>query len=116
MLFRSQIDGVIELDGEYYLVEVKFLSEPVSVNDVSRHLVRVFNRDSSRGIFISATHYSEAALETCKDSLTKAVVVLCMLEEIVHLLEREGDLEKFLKAKVQAAIVDRKPLHLIREP
>ena len=47
----EQIDGVIELDGEIYLVEVKWLKNSVGVADVSRHLVRVFTRDASRGIF-----------------------------------------------------------------
>ena len=34
----EQIDGVIELDGEIYLVEMKWKEVPVDVNDVSRHL------------------------------------------------------------------------------
>lgn len=109
----EQIDGVVELDGEIYLVEVKWLTEPVSVDDVSRHLVRVFSRRSSRGIFVSATRYSESALTTCQEALGQAVVVLCMLEEIIRLLEQQADLKEFLKAKIRAAIVDKKPLYLI---
>ena len=51
----EQIDGVIELDGDLYLVEMKWLSTAVDVTDVSRHLVRVFSRGTARGLFISAT-------------------------------------------------------------
>jgi restriction system protein len=105
----EQIDGVIEMDGEIYLVEMKWLKEKAGVGDVSQHLVRVFTRGSSRGIFISATEYTEAALQTCKDALAKMVVMLCSVEEIVMLLERYGDLTDVLQKKLQAAIVDKKP-------
>ncbi len=105
----EQIDGVIELDGEIYLVEMKWLKDKVGVADVSEHLVRVFNRHSSRGIFISATEPTGSALQICKESLTKAVVFICNVQEIVILLENQGDLLTFLRQKLQAAIVDKNP-------
>lgn len=110
----EQIDGVIELDGEIYLVEVKWLSDSVDVNDVSRHLVRVFSRGSSRGIFISVSNYTEAAIETCREALGKAVVVLGLMEEVVYILEAEKDLKDVLKSKIHAAIVDKNPLAIFR--
>ncbi|MGB5813825.1 MAG: restriction endonuclease [Thermoanaerobaculia bacterium] len=109
----EQIDGVIELDGEIYLVEVKWLKNSVGVADVSRHLVRVFTRDASRGIFISYTDYTAAALTTCKEALARSVVVLCKLQELVLLLERGEDLAAFLKAKVHASIVDKEPFSTV---
>ena len=36
----EQIDGVVELDGEVYLVEMKWWDEPLGVETVSQHLVR----------------------------------------------------------------------------
>src|SRR6266550_1055194 len=45
----EQIDGVIELDGLVYLVEMKWLNGRVGVGDVSRHLVRVYHRGQTRG-------------------------------------------------------------------
>ena len=105
----EQIDGVIELDGEIYLVEMKWLKDKVGVADVSEHLVRVFNRHSRRGIFISATEPTGSALQICKESLTKAVVFICNVQEIVILLENQGDLLTFLRQKLQAAIVDKNP-------
>ena len=105
----EQIDGVIELDGNIYLVEMKWLKEPAGTGDVSQHLVRVFGRDSSRGIFISYSEYTAAAIETCKEMLSKAVVVLCTLQEFVLLMERESSLKDFLKAKIRGSIVDKQP-------
>ncbi len=107
----EQIDGVVEIDGELYLVEMKWLNQPLGTSDVSQHLVRIFNRGHARGIFISASDYTEPAITICKESLQKAVVVLCKLEEIVRLLEQEGNLKDLLKAKIKVAIIDKNPLH-----
>lgn len=107
----EQIDGVIEIDGEVYLVEMKWWDKPLGVGEVSQHLVRVFNRGESRGIFISASGYTDPAITTCRDSASKIVVALCTLQEFVSLLERETDLKSFLKEKINAAIVHKNPFY-----
>ena len=106
----EQIDGVVELEGEIYLVEMKWLKNPLGPGDVAPHLVRVFGRQSSRGIFISYSGYTDAAINTCKEALVNAVVVLCTLQELVLLVESASDLKDFLKDKVRGAIVDKEPL------
>ena len=105
----EQVEGVIELDSHVYLVEMKWLKEPVGVGDVSQHLVRVFSRSDSRGIFISYSGYTVPAIATCTEALSRAVVVLCTLEEFVLLLEKEASLKEFLKAKIHGSIIDKKP-------
>ncbi|MEO5956488.1 MAG: restriction endonuclease [Nitrospiraceae bacterium] len=107
----EQIDGVISLDGDIYLVEMKWWDKPLGTGEVSQHLVRVFNRNCARGILISYSDYTEPAVATCKESLSRMVVSLCTLQEIVRLLEREGDLKDCLREKVQAAIVDKTPFY-----
>jgi restriction system protein len=105
----EQIDGIVELDGELYLVEVKWWHAPLGPGDVAQHLVRVFNRGHARGIFISASDYTNAAILSCKESLARAVFVLCAPEEFVLLLEQDVELRDFLKQKIVAAIVDKNP-------
>ena len=107
----EQIDGVIELDGNLYLVEIKWWDAPLGPGEVAQHLVRVFTRGHARGIFISSSGYTPAAVETCKEALQKAVFVLSELEEFVNLMDRGLDLKEFLKAKVRAAVIDKRPLH-----
>ena len=107
------IDGVIELDGEIYLVEMKWWEKPLGTGEVSSHLVRVFNRNCARGILLSYSGYTEPAITICKESLARMVVVLCGLQELIKLLEREDDLANFLKEKVRAAIIDKNPHHLV---
>jgi restriction endonuclease Mrr len=105
----EQIYGVIELDNHLYFVEMKWWKDPIGVPEISQHLVRVYHRAEGRAIIISASDFTTPAVTTCKDVLQQKVVVLCTLQEVAILLERQGDLIEFIKKKVQAAIVDRKP-------
>jgi hypothetical protein len=107
----EQIDGVVEIEGHVYLVEMKWLREPVSKGDVSIHLVRVFNREHSRGIVISASGFTEPAITVCRESLSQMLIVLCNLEEIVMLLEQGKDLKQLIKEKVNAAIIHKNPMY-----
>jgi hypothetical protein len=107
----EQIDGLIELEGCLYLVEMKWWNSPIGVAEVSPHLVRVFNRGGqARGLFISYTDFTDAAIGQCREALSQgAVVILATLQEIVSLLETDGDIKGWIKAKTQAAIVEKKP-------
>lgn len=107
----EQIDGAIEIEGELYLVEMKWWNEPLGIGDVSHHLVRLFNRGQVRGIIISESGYTGPAVTTCKEALSSIVVILCRLEEIVLLLEQEKDLRVFLKAKISAAMIEKNPMY-----
>lgn len=109
----EQIDGIIELDGDIYLVEMKWWEKPLGIGEVSQHLVRVFSRHGARGVLISYSGYTEPAVATCKDSLAKVLVVLCGLEELVRLLDCGGDLAGFLREKIRAAVVDKSPYYRI---
>ena len=109
----EQIDGAIELNGEFYLVEMKWHKERLGVDIVSSHLVRVFNRGQARGIIISASGYTEPAVTTCRDALSQITVVLCELSELVSLLEEERDVKSWLLNKIQAAIIEKNPFALL---
>jgi hypothetical protein len=108
----EQIDGVIVLDGELYLVEMKWLSAPIGPDAIAPHCVRVFSRDTARGIFISASPFTDAAVKQSTEALTKMVLILCELEELVRLLEHpDSDARDYFRKKLQAAVVERRPLH-----
>ena len=111
----EQVDGAIEVDSHIYLVEMKWHSQPIGVEDVSRHIVRVASRGDCRGMFLSESRYTAPAIETCREALKDMVFVLCTLEEIVMLLDRGGSFEEFLKRKVRGATLDKSPLTVIRE-
>lgn len=105
----EQIDGVIELDGHLYLVEMKWLKGPVGKADLSEHLMRIYHRGQARGFFISASGYSPAAVDTAREALQHTVFALAEVEEIVLLLERELDLVHWLREKLRIAQLDKQP-------
>jgi restriction system protein len=111
----EQIDGVIEMDGHIYFVEMKWWNQPLGVPEVSQHLVRIYHRAEGRAIIISASEFTAPAVTVCKEALQQKVVVLCTLEELVMLLERRGDLKEFLRRKVQGSLIDKNPFTTICE-
>lgn len=109
----EQIDGLIVLDGHPILVEAKWHATPLGVNDVSRHLVRVYGRPAGvHGLIVSASEFGTAAVEECKRALTQRVIMLAEVNELLVLLEEPNTcLRKWLGAKYLAASVDRQPLY-----
>ncbi len=105
----EQIDGAIELAGDVYLVEMKWLNTNVGRGDVAQHLTRVYSRGDVRGMIIVEPSYTSPAIDEVKRALPKKTVVLVRLEELVRLLLREGDLCHLLDKKVKAAMIDRNP-------
>lgn len=105
----EQIDGVVEIDGHVYFVEVKWWEKPLGKPEVSEHLVRVFFRAESRAIILSYSGFTDAAIATCRDALQQKVVVLCTLQEIVTVLEMGLELQALFTRKIQGAILDRNP-------
>jgi restriction system protein len=106
----EQIDGVIEMSGHLYFVEIKWWKDPVGVPEIAQHMMRVFSRAETRAIIISASSFTEPAITTCKAHLNQKVVTFCTLEEIVLLLERQADVANYLKRKVDATIIEKTPL------
>jgi restriction system protein len=105
----EQIDGVIEIDTQMFLVEMKWWDSPLGPEQVSPHISRLMLRSGVGGIFISSSDYTPAALGMCRDFLQQRVLVLCTLREIVDVLNRDGDLVSMLRAKIRAAKLDRNP-------
>lgn len=105
----EQIDGVIELNGEIHLVEMKWLKEPVGMSEFLPHLSRLHSRANAHGIFIAANGYTASVVSECRNALSQKTLFLCSLQEFVMLLHRHDDLVELLRKKSQAAIVDKNP-------
>jgi len=103
----DQVDGVIEFQNNTYLVEMKWTSDNVDKSLISDHLIRVYHRGYTRGIFISCSNYTEPALAVSTEALQKTVFVLITLDEIVFMLEQERNLLDLLKDKVDAAMINK---------
>jgi restriction system protein len=108
---QEQIDGLIALDRRPILVEAKWLNTPIGQGEIARHLVRLYGRAEVMGLFVSSSPYTEAAITECKIMLSQRVIVLAEVNEMVLLLEDpDASLGDWLRAKIMAASVERKPL------
>jgi len=105
----EQLDGVIALDSHLYLVEMKWWHTPIGVSEIMPHIGRLLLRADAKGIFISASEYTEPAVTCCREFLQQKTIVLVSLEELISLLEAEYDLIKFLKQKIDIAVVEKNP-------
>lgn len=105
----EQLDGAIELDGTIYLVEMKWLKEAMGVKDMGHHLSRIFLRNQAGGIVISASGYTDAAINAAQEALATKTVVLIHLQEFANWLETQADIREVLRRKIQNAIVEKNP-------
>jgi len=104
----EQVDGAVEIDGRFFLVELKWWNERLGTAEVSQHLVRVWARAEAGGIFISSSGYTEPAISTVDGVLNQRIVVLVELEEIVHAVENDVELRDLLKKKIIGATLDKR--------
>lgn len=105
----QQVDGAIEVNSHLYLVEMKWWKEALGPGDVSQHMMRLFERSSDvRGIFISASGYTDAAIINIQKALNQKNVTLFTVKEFVLLLEGENSFESLLKSKVEAVQLEGK--------
>ena len=109
----EQIDGVVEVDGMLYLVEMKWWDRPIGRQEIAPHFVSVYGRGNVGGIFISYSGFSPAAIEDAKTGLVQKVFVLTELQEIIQVIDRESDLAAFFKEKINRAKSDRNPFYKI---
>jgi restriction system protein len=105
----EQIDGVVELKGTLHFVEMKWYKSPVGKPEISEHLVRLISRAQARGIFISASDFTEPAVHVAREFLQHKLITFVHLEEIVRVLEYQDDLAEFLQKKIDAALIDKNP-------
>jgi hypothetical protein len=108
----EQIDGLVDIDGRLYLVEMKWWNQAIG-QEISQHIVRLYSRPEAHGIYISASGYTAPAVTVCKEALHQGkMMVLCELREIVLLLEHDQDIKDFLQKKINAAIVHKNPYYV----
>lgn len=106
----EQIDGVIEIDNQIYLVEMKWKKDKIGSEDIFAHLGRIYHRTSAQGIFISASGFTDSGILASKEALVnRAILVLTDLEEFIDILDNDKDLIQYFKAKIQKAIIDKEP-------
>jgi hypothetical protein len=107
----EQVDGVIEADSHLWLVEMKWHADKLGPDHIHNHMGRVFSRGEVRGVLVSASGYTDAAIEAARTANVRRLCVLFELREVLTCVEGSHDLREVLKAKAAAASLDKNPLH-----
>ena len=109
----EKIDGVVELDTNLYLVEMRWEDLPVSPADIQAHMEMLRTDEegcATRGVFISFSGYTELAILAAKEACaTGNLVILCTVADMTHVLEGEGHLDAFLRTRIHIASFDKNP-------
>lgn len=112
-LIGEQIDGSFELDGETYLLEVKWTNLPVSAADLRSFNAKVQDKAAwSRGLFVSNSGFSEDGLLAFGRG--KSVVCMDGLDLSDMLLQKIG-FKSVLSKKVRRAAETGKPFVRLRD-
>ena len=107
----EQVDGVVDADSHLWLVEMKWHAERLGPEHVHTHMGRVFSRGEVRGVLVSASGYTDAAIEAARAANVLRLCVLFELQEVLACVEGSHDLREVLKTKAAAASLDKNPLH-----
>lgn len=106
-LVGEQIDGSLELDGEIYLVEAKWESKPIGLQDLLYFHGKVTGKATwSRGLFISYSGFTEDALIAFLKGRATNLITLSAQDLYFVLNGIEGihlDLDVAIKIKVRHA-------------
>ena len=105
----EQIDGAVELNGQVFLVEMKWWDKPLGASDVAHHIRGIFTRAGAGGILITSSALTMSAEAAIRDALQSRVHVVFKLEEIVFALEQEKDLKSIFLDRIRRTVTDKNP-------
>ena len=107
----EQVDGVNDADSHLWLVEMKWHADKLGPEHSHNHMVRVISRGEARGVLVSASGYTVAAIEAAHTANVLRLCVLFELQEILTCVEGSHDLREVLRSKSAAASLPKNPLH-----
>jgi len=106
----EQIDGSIEFDGCIYIVEIKWWEGSVIQKELSAFAGKVFMRSGShvRGLFVSASPYTEGAIAVAKEAYAKdRPILLLTLREFFDCVTADGSIRDLLAKRIRL-LADKK--------
>lgn len=110
----EQIDGVVELRGTLFLVEVKWEKTPLGPGPVGQHLARVYNRNDTMGaILVSGSGFTEGGASSMDAFIRKRRGCLVEVYELIRWLELGIEGPAALLKKLEVAEISTKPLYRI---
>jgi hypothetical protein len=104
---HEEMDVIIYHDREYYLVECKWVAEPVEAAVVRELKGKLDNRVDVRGIVVSMSGFSAGAVEQAADYAGQRVILLFGPEDVRALVSQESTFEELLNEKYRELVTRR---------
>ena len=99
----EQIDGFFEMDGRYFLVEMKWQKDPLPASEIYAFRAKVEGKlVGTVGVFIAINGFSEAAPNALRSG-KEINVLLFDRQDLDYALMDEHSFRKVLKAKLRYA-------------
>ncbi len=71
-----QIDGAITIDGTTFLVETKFVNEPIGSPDIDIFMAKIESKaDNTMGLFVSISGFNEGAIKAASKQRTPMLLL-----------------------------------------
>lgn len=106
---HEEMDVIIYRDREYYLVECKWVSDPVEAPIVRELKGKLDNRVDVRGIVVSMSGFTAGAVGQAVEYAGQRVILLFGPEDVHALVSQESSFEGLLNEKYKA-LVTRKQI------
>lgn len=107
-LSGEQIDGSFVYSGDTYLLEAKWVNDPIGLNELSVFDGKVATKARwTRGLFISMSGYTEGGLTAFRSGRTLSIVGFDR-SDLLMILEGNVSLKKAIDEKVRVAAEEGK--------
>lgn len=101
---HEEMDVIIYRDREYYLVECKWVADPVEAAVVRELKGKLDNRVDVRGIVLSMSGFSAGAVEQVAEYAGQRVILLFGPEDVRALCSQESSFDELLNEKYKALV------------
>ena len=104
---NEEMDVIVHKNREYYLVECKWLQDPVEAAVIRELYGKLENRPGVRGMVFSMSGFTKGAVTQAEDYINKREIMLFGEKDINSLFASESTFDKILNQKYHALVVKR---------
>lgn len=107
---NEEIDIIINKVREYFLLECKWLKDPVGAEVIREFYAKLANRSETKGIVVSMSGYTVGAIKQIKDYLASKLIIPFNQNDVNRLINFEEDFDALLDKKYKKLVSKREVL------
>ena len=103
----EQIDVVIHLDREFYLIECKWEKNPIEAETIDKLFGKLSRRAGTNGILISVSGFTKGSIECVKDFTNQKLILLFGSKDLERIIVNPNTFEEILNHKYKELVMRR---------